>query len=200
MLLSVMIPAVLNRLGSPLIQDLHRQSSLLPPGREQVEILVLYDNRKRSTGLKRQVLLDAAQGDFMTCLDDDDGVAPNYLLEVTGAILAAPDADVIVFNSITVLDKGNPFRVTVGVEFENEQCHKEGELWQPIHRKPWHWCLWSSRLAKAARFPDGYIDDDWFWLRQMMPHVKKQHRIDADLHFYNYNSITTLSKQGTSTL
>ena len=200
MLLTVMIPAVLERLGSRLLEDLQQQAAILPPGRHEVEILALYDNRKRSTGLKRQVLLDAAQGQFVTCLDDDDGVAPNYLHLVTTAIVEHPEVDVIVFNSVSKLDHGNPFRVIPGIEFENEQCHKDGDFWADIHRKPWHWCVWNARLAKAAKFPDGYIDDDWFWLRQMMPHTTKQHRIHAELHFYQHNSKTSLSQQGKSTL
>lgn len=201
MMLTVMIPCVLDRLGSSLLGDLQHQAATLPPGLHEVEILALYDNRKRSTGLKRQVLLDAAQGQFVTCLDDDDGVAPDYLRQITEAIRDHPEADVIVFNNISQLDGGSPFRVITGIEFENEQCRKGDDgLWADIHRKPWHWCVWSARLAKAAKFPDGYIDDDWYWLRQMMPHVKVQHRIDRELHFYKFNSKTTLSQQGKSTL
>lgn len=201
MLLTIMIPCVLDRLGSCLLEELRHQAAALPPGLNEVEILALYDNRKRSTGLKRQVLLDAAQGQFVTCLDDDDGVAPDYLLAVTQAIRLNPDADVIVFNNISTLNGEAPFRVICGLEFENEQCRKgDSGQWVDIHRKPWHWCLWNARLAKAAKFPDGYIDDDWFWLRQMIPLAKTQHRIDRELHFYQYNSKTSLSQQGSSTL
>lgn len=196
-----MIPAVLDRLGSRLLEDLQRQVASLPTEQREVEILALYDNRKRSTGLKRQVLLDAAQGQFVTCLDDDDGVAPDYMERVVGAISENPDIDVIVFNSSSSLNGEPPFTVIPGIEFENEQCRKDDSgRWVDIHRKPWHWNVWNARLAKTAKFPDGYIDDDWFWLRQMMPHVKNQHRIHAVLHFYQYNSKTSLSQQGKSTL
>ena len=202
-LLTIMIPAVLDRLGSKLLANLQGQQStvseMLPEG-QSVEILALYDNRKRSTGLKRQALLDLAQGQFVTCLDDDDSVASDYLACVTDAIVNHPDSDVIVFNNISVLNGESPFRVITGIEYENEQCRKGPDgLWADIHRKPWHWCLWNARLAKAAKFPDGYIDDDWFWLRQMMPHVKKQHRIERELHFYQYNSKTSLAHQGDPT-
>jgi len=194
-----MIPAVLDRLSSPLLEKLQRQARQLPAD-TQVEILALYDNRRRSTGLKRQALLDAAQGAFVACLDDDDDVSPFYFERITRAIQAQPDADVIVFDNISILNGENPFRVITGIEFENEPVRKEGGDWVDIHRKPWHWCAWSARLAKAARFPDGYIDDDWFWCRQMVPLVKKQHRIDEALHYYQYNSKTSLSHQGQSTL
>jgi hypothetical protein len=198
MLLTVMIPAVLDRLDSLLLKELSRQATLLP--HREVEILALYDNRRRSTGLKRQALLDVAYGNFVTCLDDDDGVAPDYLECVLDAINENPDVDVIVFNSSSSLNGEPPFTVITGIEFENEQCRKDASgKWVNIHRKPWHWCVWNARLAHAATFPDGYIDDDWYWLRQMIPLVKTQHRIDKTLHYYQYNSETSLSHQGKST-
>ena len=195
-----MIPAVLDRLGSELLVELQRQQEALTVG-DHVEILCLYDNRKRSTGRKRQALLDLAQGDFVTCLDDDDGIAPDYLDKVTTAIIQNPAVDVIVFNDLSSLNGEPPFTVITGIEYENEQCRKDDNgRWVDIHRKPWHWCVWNAKLAKGATFPDGYIDDDWYWLRQMLPQVKTQFRIPEVLHFYKFNSKTTFSQQGKSTL
>lgn len=195
-LLSILIPAVFDRQSAPLLANLNAQAKGVP----DVEILVLYDNRVISTGRKRQILLDAARGRYITCLDDDDDVAPDYLAAVLDAIrLPGQDADVIIFNSRCVLNGGNPFIVRTGIEFENEQIWQRGDQWADIQRKPWHWCLWHRPLAKAASFPDGYIDDDWYWLRQMMPQVKRQHRIDRVLHYYTYDKRTSLSNQGEST-
>ena len=199
MLLPIMIPAVLDRLGSALLAELHRQQQNSGIG-EHVEILALYDNRRRSTGRKRQVLLDIAQGNFVTCLDDDDGIATNYLAKVVAAILQNPATDVIVFNSLTSLNNETPFQVITGLEYENEQCRKdESGHWVDIHRKPWTWCIWSSRLGKSACFPDGYIDDDWYWLRQIIPQAKTQFRLNEVLHYYQYNSKTSFSNQGKPT-
>jgi glycosyltransferase involved in cell wall biosynthesis len=195
-LLSILIPAVLERGFPPIVTNLRAQAQ----GTRDVEILVLYDNRMRSTGLKRQALLDAARGRYITCLDDDDDVAPEYLELVLEAIrLPGQDAEVIVFNSRCVLNGGNAFIVRTGIEFENEQIWQRGGQWGDIHRKPWHWCLWHRDLAKQASFPDGYIDDDWHWLRQMMPRVNRQHRIDRVLHFYTYDKASSLSNQGEPT-
>jgi glycosyltransferase involved in cell wall biosynthesis len=198
-LLTLLIPCVLDRLGSPLLVALQQQAAKLPPGRE-VEILALYDNRQRSIGLKRQMLLDAAQGQFIACLDDDDGVAPDYFEQLTKAIVDNPEVDVIVFDEIATLNGENPFRVRCGLEYENEQAATIDGVWQNIHRKPWHWCAWNARLAKNARFPDGYVDEDWYWLKQMLPLAKTQHRIDRALHLYVYNSQTSLANQGAPTV
>ena len=127
-------------------------------------------------------------------------MATYYIAEIVSAIkTAVKPPDVIVFNSQSTLNGEEPFVVRTGIEFENEQCRKEQGHWVDIHRKPWHWCVWSSKLAKSAKFPDGYIDDDWYWLRQMLPHVHEQLRIDRILHYYHYNSETSLSNQGKPT-
>lgn len=194
--LSIMIPAVFERGYSNIYEQLLQQIH----GNE-VELLVLFDNRQRSLGRKRQILLDAAQGKFITTLDDDDGVAGDYIVSVLAAIHEHPESDVIVFNSRSSLNGEDPFIVRTGIEYDNEQCHKgpDNNRWQDIKRKPWHWCVWSARLAKKAAFPDGYIDEDWYWLRQMIPHVKVQTRIDKVLHIYQYNSKTSLAQQGKPT-
>lgn len=201
MKLSILIPAVFDRNSAALLHKLQEQI-----GDKPVELLVLTDNRRRSTGLKRQALLNMAAGRYLTYLDDDDDVAPDYLLEVFDAIRDQPEiepADVIVFNSeARLLGYGfgeNPFIVRTGIEYENEDCKSESDRRLDITRKPWHWCIWRAELAKTAHFPDGYIDDDWFWLRQLMPQVKRQHRIDRVLHYYCYNAETSLSGQGQPT-
>jgi glycosyltransferase involved in cell wall biosynthesis len=192
--LSILIPALTER-KSELIAALDKQVGSLP-----VELLILTDNRKRSTGLKRQALLDLAQGRYITHLDDDDMVSEDYVEEVLKAIHQS-DADVIVFNQQSTWNGQNPFIVRCGLEYENEGMHKDADdrLWQDIRRKPWFWCLWHSRIAKTAKFPDGYIDDDWFWLKQLIPLAKSQHRIDKVLHYYRYDSSISASNQGTPT-
>lgn len=200
MFLSILIPSVFDRNVTSLAHKLQMQV-----GDRGVEILVLTDNRRRSTGRKRQALLDMAQGTFVTYIDDDDNVSDDYVESVYEAIISTQDdtPDVIVFNSqAQLMGYGfgeNPYIVRCGIEYENEDSRMEGDRRLDITRKPWHWCVWNSALAKTATFPDGYIDDDWFWLRQMMPRVRKQHRIDKVLHYYQYNHKTSLSGQGKPT-
>jgi len=185
MLLSILIPAVFDRGYSRIYQQLMTQvDALNGKCHNSVEVLALFDNRQRSTGRKRQALLDMAQGGFVTCLDDDDSVAPDFLSEITDCIRRSVQTpDVIVFNSQSSLNGEEPFIVRTGIEFENEQCYKGPDgKWANIHRKPWHWCVWHSRLARKATFPDGYIDDDWYWVRQMIPLVKVQQRIQSLSH------------------
>lgn len=194
MRLSILIPAVYERGLGPLYANLAEQAAEFPA----VEILTLFDNRRRSTGLKRQALLDLAKGEYITCLDDDDNVASDYIVTVLEA-LREQTPDVLSFNSEATLDNGNPFIVRTGLDLPNEQCRQVDGRWVDITRKPWHWCVWSAVHAKQATFPDGYIDDDWFWLRQLMWRVKKEHHIDRTLHYYRYDSHKSLAGQGKPT-
>lgn len=195
--LSILIPALAER-ESKLVAELNRQI-----GDKPVELLVLMDNRKRSTGRKRQALLRLAQGHYLTHLDDDDWVAPDYVDEVLKALNPEIDEapDVLVFNQECTWNGEGPFVVRCGIEYENEDMHKDPEdkVWQDIHRKPWHWCVWRADLARTASFPDGYIDDDWYWLKQLIPKVKNQKRIEKILHYYRYSGATSASQQGAPT-
>lgn len=202
--LSILIPALIER-ASELPAELQRQ---IAAQAHSVEVLVLADNRKRSTGLKRQALLDLAQGRYICHLDDDDWIAPSFIEDVLKMILidyddavGAEETDVIVFNQESRFDESNPFIVRCGLEFENEGVHKDKDetAWQDIHRKPWHWCVWNAKIAKAAKFPDGYIDDDWFWLKQCLAVAQHQRRIDKVLHYYRYRKAVSASGQGKPT-
>src|SRR3990167_1099136 len=168
-------------------QSFSRLKNVLRPQlRElEIEICVEGDNRQTSTGLKRQKLLDRAQGDFITFIDDDDLVSPKYIETILPAIEKNPD--VICFNSLSKLNDGNPFTVRTSLAFENQQCFQIAGKWQPITRKPWHWCVWKRSIAVQGKFPDAYIDDDWYWLRQVIPLAKTEVCLDEILHFYQYS-------------
>jgi hypothetical protein len=44
-----------------------------------IEILVLEDNRKRILGDKRNALVDIAQGEYISFVDDDDLISDHYI-------------------------------------------------------------------------------------------------------------------------
>lgn len=48
-------------------------------GYDDIEVLVLEDNRKRDLGPKRQAIIDIAQGEYINFIDDDDIIADNYI-------------------------------------------------------------------------------------------------------------------------
>ena len=151
--LSILIPSVFDRDPAPLTKKLLGQI-----GDKAVEVLVLTDNRKRSTGHKRQALLDMARGAYVTYIDDDDDISFDYIHEIYWVINEqlklgpCGRANVIVFNSTSqLLGYGfgeNKFTVYTGIEYENEESKMVGDQRVDIHRKPWHWCVWEAGLRQ----------------------------------------------------
>jgi hypothetical protein len=46
---------------------------------DDIEILLLEDNRKRLLGAKRQAIVDIAQGEYISFVDDDDRISEHYI-------------------------------------------------------------------------------------------------------------------------
>jgi len=200
MKLSILIPSVFERDHEALIKKLLGQIGTLP-----VELLVLQENWRRHLGAKRQALLNMAQGDFVVHLDDDDDVADNYVAALLAAAIEHPHVDVIVFNQSCVLHAPdmptNPFIVRTGMEYTvAEPAHVVDGKWADITRPPWHWCCWRTDFARQARFPPQKCDsDDWFWVEQLLPLLRTQHRIDQVLYHYTYHYQKSLAGVYTET-
>jgi glycosyltransferase involved in cell wall biosynthesis len=116
--LSILIPTLPERLTplGPTVQSLTNQAT----GKD-VEVLVLLDNRRRSTGAKRNALMDIARGDFVAFVDDDDRVTPDYVERLYQALVAHPAADCIVFD-VLVDHRGKFTKVArYGVEYRDRE-------------------------------------------------------------------------------
>jgi len=167
--------------------------------RRSVEILVLTDNRSQSISEKRNVLLRAARGQFVCFMDDDDGIANDYIDQLLNAIQKNPSVDCISFNQFCSLD-GEPMNVEFGIG------NPHGQLWRTqermlgdIKRPPYHMCLWRREIAQSEEFRPMYgangqsYGEDFDWLVRLYPKVQTEHHIDSPLHMYVYNSKTTTS-------
>lgn len=188
MKLSILIPAVFDRQSWLIYNHLLSQAD----GKD-VEILALFDNRKRSIGAKRQALLDAANGDFICHLDDDDWVSDDYIDSLLGAISSNPTVDVITFGQECSLNDEAKFKVRICVTAENEQPWQLAGVWQDIHRKPWMWCCWRRRFANRFPHPQLTAPEDRLWLELVWPHILTYYKMDKVLHFYRYNKDRSLA-------
>ncbi|MCJ7992656.1 glycosyltransferase [Priestia sp. OVS21] len=105
--LSVLIPSTPERLThlARMISELERQSAQLP-----VEILAMIDNKKRTIGAKRNILIEQAQGKYVSFVDDDDRIEPDYIQTLVETINQNPNADCITFDvevNLSGLEKNN---------------------------------------------------------------------------------------------
>jgi len=190
--LSVLIPTITKR-----SQEAERLFVLLENRVRgwPVELLMLRDNCWQNIGEKRNQLLRAATGDYITFLDDDDELLEGYFQNVIPA--TSQGSDVICYDQEAIVD-GARGRITCGL----------GNPMMPfvphavIRRPPWFWCAWKRELASAYRVPESFVDkdgithhEDVLWLRHLWVEAKSETRIEAVLHRYNFSSEkTTLQK------
>jgi glycosyltransferase involved in cell wall biosynthesis len=166
--------------------------------RRSVEILVFSDNRSQSISEKRNVLLQAARGQFVCFLDDDDGVANNYIDLILKAAQDNPNVDCISFDQFCSLD-GEPMNVSFGIGNPHGQLWRnEDGLLGDIKRPPYHMCLWKRTLAQSEEFrpmygANGQSTEDIDWLMRLYPKVQTEYHIPEPMHMYIYNSNTTAS-------
>jgi hypothetical protein len=174
-----------------------------------VEVLCLLDNKKRTVGMKREALVQAARGIYVAFVDDDDDIADDYVAKIVAKIreetmqppLLWPD--VIVFKQrctftnakcISCLEiDGPPFVIDHDISYDMQQVHQYPDgTWKDIQRKPWHHNAWLRDLAKTEHFPNENFGEDGAWCSKLWPRVRYQAKIDGPpLHYYQFNGKTT---------
>jgi len=150
-----------------------------------VEILAFLDNKKRSIGAKRDALVQMANGKYLTFVDDDDSVFPEYFEQIMA--VTKKDVDVIAFNHMMTINEDKPFIIDCSINHKSQEVNKVNGKWIDIKRKPTHLCVWRSGLAKQHRFPNHSCGEDWEWCMKLHPHVKTEYKIDAVLNHYRWN-------------
>src|SRR3990172_4807579 len=97
--LSILVPTIPSRLTN-FYPNLMIQLLNQTKDRSDVEILSLFDNKHRSVGHKRQALIDLAQGEYLTFIDDDDRIAQTYVRDILEALYTNPNADCVVYDTL----------------------------------------------------------------------------------------------------
>jgi glycosyltransferase involved in cell wall biosynthesis len=183
MILSILTPAVPSRIAQ--VQKLCAEIERQIDGRG-VEHLVLLDNKKRTVGEKRDALLRAARGQFVTYVDDDDWITPDYVHELCQAIRGG-SLDVVTFcQSATV--NGNEGTIQFKLGNPNEGFIP-GRI---TKRNAWHVCGWRRELAILSHFPRSNYGEDWAFAAPLcaIPGLREIH-IPKILHFYRHSTETT---------
>lgn len=196
-LLSILTPACWERVDQARALTQKIAAQITAPW--AVEHLVLYDNRHRSIGLKRQALLDSARGRFIAFVDDDDDVSDDYVSRLLKAIDQNTEAHVITFEQAAVYN-GKPFKVIFQHGAADEKLILDGPDDQQIVRGPWHVCAWRRERIAHCQFLDSNYAEDAAWVKQARMHVTQPHHISHVLHTYRHDARTTLAPELTPTI
>jgi glycosyltransferase involved in cell wall biosynthesis len=149
---------------------------------------VLFDNRARSIGAKRQSLVDIARGEYIAFVDDDDDVSEDYverLLEATKT-----GADVITFRQRAIYN-GLESEVHFGINNQDGPFTPGGITL----RAPWHVCAWRRERVKDCLFAESNYGEDLAWCLQARRRARTAHHIDEVLHTYRHDASTTAAPE-----
>jgi glycosyltransferase involved in cell wall biosynthesis len=184
--LSILVPTVPSRIDTfypRLIKELLNQIG----SRKDIEILALFDNKKRTVGEKRQDLLCLAHGDYVVFIDDDDRISKDYISDIINTIENNPSVDCIVFNSICSIEGGYGKLCKYGIEFEYGDI-LDGKEWRG---KPAHTMVYISSIAKKHSYISSNFGEDIEWVKRACQDIKTQVRIDKVLYYYDCKPNTT---------
>lgn len=185
--LSILTPAIWPRvqLAQSLADAISQQCRTIGLDHGMVEHLVLLDSRGMSVGQKRQALVDAARGDYIAFVDDDDSVSDDYVSRMLGAIVRGMDC--VTFRQCAIID-GKVGHIEFKAGTMTDAPWAEGET---VQRPPWHVCAWRRSLVAGCLFPDSSYGEDLAWCLQARQRIRTATHVNACLHTYRHSRETT---------
>jgi glycosyltransferase involved in cell wall biosynthesis len=187
--LSILVPTVPSRISyfyPRIMSELLTQTK----NRNDIEIIALFDNKKRTIGRKRQEMLDLAQGEYTVFLDDDDRITNNFVEEIMSALYANPDCDCVVYNTICSVNGQQGYICKYGIEYDYHILN-EGTPQKEWRGRPAHTMVYKSSISKKHKYNDVRNGEDVDWVKRAYIDIKKQVRIDKVLYYYDANYTTT---------
>jgi glycosyltransferase involved in cell wall biosynthesis len=146
----------------------------------KVEILTNIDSKQKSTGVKRNELLLAAQGQYIAFIDDDDEIYPCYIREILKAIESEPDC--VATCGHYSIDGGTKQFWKLSKDFTD---HDSGGV---LYRRANHLTPVRRELALEAMFPDKSNAEDKAYSERLNPHLKTEVEITVPIYHYKYQS------------
>lgn len=154
---------------------------------DKIEILTLIDNKKNTTGYKRNVLYENASGKYSISCDSDDWVPDYYIEELLKA--AESDADCFGINGIMITD--NIKTETWNISKDNPYKTVRGHMGNHYLRFPNHITPIKSEICKQFKFPDVSYGEDFAWATQIHESglIKSEYTITKPMYEYRYSSV-----------
>lgn len=195
MKLSILIPTVPQReaeLGN-LLRELHRQ---IEADMLWNKVEILFDDDKlhrlggKTTGEKRNDLLQRSRGEFVWFIDDDDTITNGALNKVIEGI--TDDVDVISFNGYWIEngERKVPFEIRLNNPYIAD--YRDGQEW--YLRYPNHIAPMRRTIANQFRFPltCNFEDKAFADAVKDAGALKKEYVINEFIYLYQYSSFDKL--------
>lgn len=181
MMLSVLICSLDSRRQFLLSLEQHLKNQI--GGRwEQVEIITYVDDKLRTTGFKRQWLLEQSHGDYIVFIDDDDWVYDYYIDEMLNA--CASDSDCFAINGIMTTDGQHETKWLISKDYKNED-KREGDK-TVYYRRTNHITGVRRSIALAAGFPDKSNAEDKHYSDRLQ--LRTEFKIERPMYHYKFST------------
>lgn len=149
-----------------------------------VNILVLKDRKEKTVGEKRNLLMEAASGDYIVYHDCDDLPSDDYIEQLLEGTKSG--ADIITFQVSVSINGAIPKLCFYSKRYETDYNTSDA-----YYRLPNHIMCVKRELALRVKFPLQSFGEDADYAKRLRPLLITQHTIDKVLYYYNFNSQTT---------
>jgi glycosyltransferase involved in cell wall biosynthesis len=186
--LSILIPSTFDRaeMLSALLSNLNNQIKICE-AEKQVEVLTNIDDRTLTIGMKRNLLLMKAKGEYCVFIDDDDEVSDDYVYEILRAI--NDGSDVINFNGFMSTNGTNKenFEISMHLPYITE-VDKNGV--KSYKRYSNHLSIIKREIALKIMFPDIRFAEDYEYATKLKNSglLKTETKIHKNLYHYKFIS------------
>jgi hypothetical protein len=184
MKLSILIPSIHERFTvfNDLVNKLNAQ--IYSGGFDNsVSIISLIDKRgERTTGDKRNSLIEMSNAEYISFIDDDDMPSNDYVLELMTAIKLNPD--VIPINGFMTTNGINPVYWEMALGLPYDSTHVNGKI---IYRRfPNHIACMKRELILPYKFKDLTYGEDYEWAKRINDNkvFKTEVRITKPIYHY----------------
>lgn len=145
-----------------------------------IEVIVLEDNRQRQLGPKRQAIIDIAQGEYISFIDDDDLIADDYIRTLCPLL---DGADCVGFTGQISIE-GKPWR-NVYYSKENGWDNVGDDFLRPIQ----HLTPVRTELVRQVKYR-GHRREDSDWSKRMIKAglLKTENLTDKVMYYYHATS------------
>ena len=150
-----------------------------------VNIVVLKDRKELPVGTKRNLLMQAASGEYIVYHDCDDRPADNYKEQLLEAI-GISGADVITFVVSVSLNGAPPKLCFYSKDYKGDYNDSNS-----YYRLPNHLMCVKRKLALQVPFAEINFGEDADYAKRLKPLLQTEYNIVKVLYHYDFNSQTT---------
>lgn len=156
----------------------------------QIELIINSDEGRKTIGQKRNELVEAATGQYVIFIDDDDIISDDYISEIFKGI--ETNADHIGISAWIIPDNGPKALVRYSKHYSIHYQHPEGQEFGTHYRPAMHLCAIKRNIAFSCRFPLSSFGEDTAWGFLVCPLIKSEYLINTPIYTYLFRSNKTV--------